>query len=258
MLARLVALILAGAAATAAVAHETSSSEQRIATVSGVARDATAVVDAFHAALRRGDTKGASLLLTDDALIYEAGGVERSKAEYSASHLPADAEYAQAVKSVVTGRAGGSDGKLAWIASEGRTTGTFRGKAVDRKTVETMLLRQVGNGWKITHIHWSSAAVPAAVAATAVPLLAGSTPANGSVVNGPVEALELRFSPAARLLEVVVTGPDGQIPMMVTAAGEQARYSLPLPSLQSGNYSVDWRATAAGRQDQGTFGFTVK
>jgi hypothetical protein len=46
--------------------------------------------------------------------------------------------------------------------------------------------------------------------------------------------------------------------MMVTAAGEQARYSLPLPALGKGNYSVDWSATAAGRQDRGTFSFTVK
>ena len=44
----------------------------------------------------------------------------------------------------VTRRAGGSDGALAWIASEGRTTGTLKGKAVDRVTTETMLLRRIG------------------------------------------------------------------------------------------------------------------
>lgn len=56
-------------------------------------REAAAVVDAFHAALRRGDTRAAAALLSDDALIFETGGAERSKAEYAAHHLPADAEF---------------------------------------------------------------------------------------------------------------------------------------------------------------------
>jgi methionine-rich copper-binding protein CopC len=160
----------------------------------------------------------------------------------------------------MTRRSGNSDGRLAWIASEGRTTGNFHGKAIDRITTETMLLRRDGGAWKIAHIHWSSAAAPAPArgAATSNPLLAGSVPANGAVVAGPVAGLQLSFSPPARLLEITIGGPDGQMPMMVTAAGEQSRYSLPLPGLGKGNYSVDWRAIAAGREDRGTFSFTVK
>ena len=49
-------------------------------------------------------------------------------------------------------------GNIAWITSEVRTTGTYKGKAVDRRTVETMVLRRAKAGWKIVHIHWSSAA----------------------------------------------------------------------------------------------------
>ena len=60
------------------------------------AREAVAVVDAFHAALKRGDTIAAAALLVDDVLIFESGGVERTKAEYAARHLPADAAFAQA------------------------------------------------------------------------------------------------------------------------------------------------------------------
>ena len=228
------------------------------AALSASARSAAATVDSFHAALRRGDTRAAASLLTDDALIFEAGGAERSKAEYAAHHLPADAEFSKAVPSVMTRRSGGSDGRLAWIASEGRTTGSFRGKALDRTTAETMLLRRIGGAWKITHIHWSSAAVPPKVAATGVPLLAGSSPANGAVVSASPGNLVLDFSPPARLLEVTIAGPGGQMPMMVTASGDNARYSLPLPALGLGTYSVDWRATAAGREDRGTFSFTVK
>ena len=54
------------------------------------ARSAAATVDAFHAALHHGDTRAAAALLADDALIFEEGGVERSKAEYVSHHLPAD------------------------------------------------------------------------------------------------------------------------------------------------------------------------
>lgn len=116
------------------------------------------IVDAFHAALHKGDTKSAAALLADDALIFEAGGVERTKAEYASHHLGADAAFSKVVTSVVTGRAGYSDGTLAWIASEGRTTGTYKGQVLDQITAETMMLRRIGRSWKIVHIHWSSAA----------------------------------------------------------------------------------------------------
>lgn len=221
-----------------------------------------ATVDAFHAALRRGDTAAAAALLAEDVLVFESGGVERDKAEYAAGHLQADAEFARAVATRVTRRTGAAAGNVAWIGSEGTTKGTFRGKAVDRLTTETMVLRRVGGTWKIAHIHWSSAVAPAAAAPTAAatgqPLLARSVPANGQSVAAPVDRVELHFSPPARLLEVVIGAPDGQIPMMVTAAGEQSRYVLPAPALGPGTYSVDWRASAAGREDRGTFRFTVR
>lgn len=121
------------------------------------AAGAAATVDAFHAALRRGDAGVAAALLADDALIFEAGGVEHGKAEYAAHHLPADAEFSRSVASLVTRRAGDSHGNWAWVASEGRTTGTYQGKPIDQATTETMLLRRDGEAWKIVHIHWSSA-----------------------------------------------------------------------------------------------------
>lgn len=139
-------------------AHEPSATTAQSVTLPASARGPAAVVDAFHAALHRGDARSAATLLTDDALIFEEGGVERSKAEYVAHHLPADVAFSMVVPSSVTRRAGGSKGALAWIASEGRMKGTYKGKAVDRVTTETMLLRHVGRRWKIVHIHWSSGA----------------------------------------------------------------------------------------------------
>ncbi|HEX6072099.1 MAG TPA: nuclear transport factor 2 family protein [Sphingomicrobium sp.] len=118
--------------------------------------DAAAVVDAFHSALAKGDTRAAAALLADDALIFEGGGAERGKAEYAAHHLGADAAFSQAVRSVTTRRSGDSAGDIAWVASEGRMTGSYKGRAIDQRTTETMVLRKTGEGWRIVHIHWSS------------------------------------------------------------------------------------------------------
>ena len=138
-------------------AHDAPAKAGENATLPAAVRPAAAAVDAFHAALRRGDEKAAASFLADDALIFEAGGSERTKAEYAAHHLPADAEFSRAVSSVVTLRRGHSAGGLAWIASEGRTSGTYNGKPLDLQTTETMLLRRTAGRWMIVHIHWSSA-----------------------------------------------------------------------------------------------------
>lgn len=154
----LAALAALAALAIPASAHETAARAAQHATLPAAARGAAAVVDAFHGALRRGDTRTAAALLTDNALIFEAGGAERSRAEYAAHHLRADAEFLKAVASSVTRRSGYSDGTLAWIASEGRVRGTYKGKALDQVTTETIILRRIGRDWKIVHIHWSSTA----------------------------------------------------------------------------------------------------
>ena len=147
--------------ATAAAAHPDQphdAAAKPVAALAASARPAAAVVDAFHAALRRGDTQTAQSLLAANALIYESGGVERDRQEYASHHLGADAAFAQAVPGTVTRRAGEAVGTIAWIATEGRTAGAYKDKAIDRITTETMILRHIGGAWKISHIHWSSAA----------------------------------------------------------------------------------------------------
>lgn len=147
--------------ADVAVAHPEAGHSERAAKIGAVApsaRPAAAVVDAFHAALQSGDTKAALSYLAENALIYEAGGVERGRQEYASHHLGADSAFSQAVPGTITRRAGEAVGSIAWIATEGRTTGTYIDKVVDRVTAETMVVRRQGNAWKIVHIHWSSAA----------------------------------------------------------------------------------------------------
>lgn len=149
---------LAVSLASTAAAHpeEAPRPSDRSSTIAPLARPAAAVVDKFHGALGRGDTKAALAFLDEKVVIFESGGVERSKTEYASHHLGADAAFTQAVPGKIVRRTGDAVGNVAWIATEGRTTGTYKSKAVDQLTTETMVLRRIGGVWKITHVHWSS------------------------------------------------------------------------------------------------------
>jgi methionine-rich copper-binding protein CopC len=89
-------------------------------------------------------------------------------------------------------------------------------------------------------------------------ILLSSRPAAGATVSGPVNELVLRFSPPARLDEVTVDGSAGRMPMMIHSAAETADYSIPLPELGPGSYTVNWRATAQAKAYRGSVPFTVK
>ena len=89
--------------------------------------------------------------------------------------------------------------------------------------------------------------------------LARSSPAAGATVAAPADLL-LAFQEPVRLAEVTVTGSDGMtMPMMISSAGEQTSYSLPLPDLAPGVYDVRWRAIVrGGASREGSFRFTVR
>ena len=125
-------------------------------TVAAGAQEAASAVDAFHAALKAGDTNAALALMAPEVMIFEEGYVERTRDEYASHHLGSDAAFAAASEAVVERRSGWVDGDIAWITSEGRTTGQFNGRPVDSLTTETMVLKRHADGWRIHHIHWSS------------------------------------------------------------------------------------------------------
>lgn len=118
-------------------------------------------VDAFHAAMGKGDAAGVADLLLDDAVIFEQGGAESSKAEYVEAHLPGDIAYSQGMTDTIASRRSSVEGRVAWVLTQGRTTGVYEGKTVDRLTTETMVLKKMKGGWRIAHVHWSSRAAPA-------------------------------------------------------------------------------------------------
>ncbi len=160
-LSTLLAAVAMIAAGPTAIAHPSDPGAAAAPAEPTVVPAAAKVVDAFHAALGRGDTTAAAGFLADAIVVFEGGDVERSKAAYAGHHLPADAVFAQAVGSQMTRRSGGASGDLAWVASEGRTQGRYKDREVDRMTTETMVLRRVSGAWKIVHVHWSSRAATA-------------------------------------------------------------------------------------------------
>lgn len=62
---------------------------------------------------REGASPARLRFLADDALIFESGGAERSKAEYATHHLGADAKFAQGVSRSITLRSGTTIGDVA-------------------------------------------------------------------------------------------------------------------------------------------------
>jgi ketosteroid isomerase-like protein len=113
------------------------------------------VVDAFHDALKAGDRRKALEHLTADVLIFEQGRQERTRTEYARNHLAEDIAFSAATTRTVSRRAVKLQANVAWVTSLNRTRGTFKNRAVDFVSDETMILARVGGKWRIAHIHWS-------------------------------------------------------------------------------------------------------
>jgi ketosteroid isomerase-like protein len=117
--------------------------------------DAIAVAHKFRQALSRSDGDAALSTLAEDVLIFEHGGVERSRAEYASHHLAADMAFLAGLDTEVVDQRVFADDDLVILASEIRQHGTYKGAEVDRVTTETLVLANGANGWLIGHIHWS-------------------------------------------------------------------------------------------------------
>jgi ketosteroid isomerase-like protein len=115
----------------------------------------SAVVERFHAALESGDSLTAVELLQPSATILEAGGVE-TREEYRAGHLPADIEFAQALRPVRAVIQVSVEGGMAWAVSESIVDGEMDGATIRSQGAELMILSRTDEGWKIEAIHWSS------------------------------------------------------------------------------------------------------
>ncbi|HET6638950.1 MAG TPA: nuclear transport factor 2 family protein [Gemmatimonadota bacterium] len=114
-----------------------------------------AVVEGFKGALAAGDSTAALGYLHRDLVVYEAGEAE-TLAEYRASHLSSDMEFAAAVETTILQQGVIVRPGMALWVSESESKGEFRGQAIDAHGAETIILLPTDAGWKILHVHWSS------------------------------------------------------------------------------------------------------
>jgi ketosteroid isomerase-like protein len=112
------------------------------------------VVSSFHAALNEGRAEDALALLAEDAVVLEGGGQE-TREEYAAHHLDADIAFATAVERVRGDLTVVVQGDVAWAMSTSRTTGEVRGREIDSRGGELMVLSRTSDGWVIRSISWS-------------------------------------------------------------------------------------------------------
>ena len=121
----------------------------------GGEKEGRAVVEGFHSALESGDSTAALGYLHPDVVIYEGGHAE-TLAQYRAGHLRGDIAFASATNREVVEAAITVWGDRALYTSTSRTTGQYRGREIDSRGTETLVLVRTSEGWRIRHIHWSS------------------------------------------------------------------------------------------------------
>jgi len=90
--------------------------------------------------------------------------------------------------------------------------------------------------------------------------LQSSAPADNAQLAAAPKSLVLNFSEAAQLamLKLVLDGKEIPIPLDKSAKPSQA-FTLTLPALVPGSYTVQWAAVAAddGHVTKGTFKFSI-
>jgi len=116
----------------------------------------TEVVNAYHAAVASGDTAKALSLLSPAVQIFESGYAEQSKEEYAGHHLPADVAFAKTTSRKIVKGSERIAGDLGVVIQQTDTQGTHKGAPVHLLGTETAVLEKQGDGWVITHFHWSS------------------------------------------------------------------------------------------------------
>ena len=70
--------------------------------------------------------------------------------------MPADMAFVGAMTIELISQTKTISDNMATVVSETRTIGTYNDKDYNLEGTGTMVLRRNGEGWKITHIHWSS------------------------------------------------------------------------------------------------------
>ena len=127
-----------------------------IATADNRALSAEETAHSLYTGLKTGDTELVQTILDPQVLIFESGGVESSLQEYASHHMGADMAFMANMNREIISRKILEQGEICVIATQARLTGTYRNKQIDSVSDETLVLQKKEQGWRITHIHWSS------------------------------------------------------------------------------------------------------
>ncbi|NNE05405.1 MAG: SnoaL-like domain-containing protein [Xanthomonadales bacterium] len=116
---------------------------------------AAMLADRFDAAISSGDETQIRQILHQSVLIYEGGKIEASLEEYAAHHMQADMAYMAGIEKEILSRTIIEDNGIAVVTTQYHMTGQYKDRPVDRISLETLVMRDIGEGWKIVHVHWS-------------------------------------------------------------------------------------------------------
>jgi methionine-rich copper-binding protein CopC len=88
------------------------------------------------------------------------------------------------------------------------------------------------------------------------------TPADGAVIEGVPNTIEIRFNDGMRLTKVEMAHSENSKPETLELgdqSGFEKEFSLPLVSRGTGVYQIEWRGLGVdGHPMNGTFSFEVK
>ncbi len=120
------------------------------------ALSAEETVDSLYAALKSANTELVRTILDPEVLIFESGGVESSLGEYASHHMSADMAFMANMSRQIISRKIIEQGDICVVATQARIFGKYKDKEIDSSSDETLVLQRKEQGWRITHIHWSS------------------------------------------------------------------------------------------------------
>lgn len=123
---------------------------------SGLNSRAANTVKQFHMAQESGDKEMVLKLLSDDVMIFEGGGIERSARQYASHHMGSDMKFLSHMTITTKEHHVKVHGDMAVSMSKSHLKGTYKDKDYDRESMETMTLIKENGQWRINHIHWSN------------------------------------------------------------------------------------------------------
>lgn len=109
-----------------------------MAMFSGLEHPATPTVLAFHAALKAGERQAVVRLLASDVVIFEGGGVERSRDEYQSHPMASAMAYLQHMSTTTIGHHVKVQGDSAVSLARTLVVGQFKEKIVAHTGMETI------------------------------------------------------------------------------------------------------------------------